>query len=633
MPSHPPRPIWTLPIIVLTLAALIFAALRIALRAAYPHYFADTHLLPALLTGARFDLKLAVIALAPCLLWWLVPTRRARVATAWLAFALLVAQIGLGIADLAYFGEVSRHIGSDLLNIGGDIGSIIGIALGSRLIYTLAAFAAFAALAYLWQRSVIRIARAPIQGSLKSQIPTIIVLLVGYVFLARGMVFTGKPLNSIDAFNGNGQSQANLALNGTLVTLQALNDRRQAAPLHYLDDATAQRIAAQHPHPFRYQSSNPPSRKNVIILLLESWSYKYIDALAGNGYRATPHMDALIAQSQVWTNFYAAGQRSIIGIQASLTSVPALPNRQPIGFGLELNNMSRIAELAQQQGYRTLMLQTSNRRSFHIDGVAKAIGFQEYYGKEDVPIIRAYPQDPPPFGWDYDSLMYFGKQISRQPQQPFFAFFFSGTTHEPYARTGKEFDTRPHAETGENGFLNTLQYSDWAIAQFMQYAAQQPWHNNTIYIFMADHTRNEPIRSDSAREQYHIPLIVYHPQWQPEKHPQLASQYDILPTLADWLGIQQPVYTFGRSLAQDHNPPQNNELPLMLNHGDDAYILSSNGIAPLTQSSLKTAGFNNAARSSAAQTPNNSAWQQDLQYEQWRIQTADEKLRQNQWAQ
>lgn len=621
MPSHTPRPIWQLPLLVLALAALVFAALRITLRAAYPHYFADTHLLPALLTGARFDLKLATLALAPCMLWWLVPTRRARVATAWLAFALLVVLLGLGIADLAYFGEVSRHIGSDLLNIGGDIGSIIGIAFGSRLVYTLAALVAFAALAYCWQRSVIRIARAPIKSSLKSIISQSLVLLMGYVFLARGMVLTGKPLGSIDAFNGNGPSQANLSLNGTLVTLQALNDRRQAAPLRYLDEATAQRIAAQHPHPFRYQSSQPPSRKNVIILLLESWSYKYIDALAGKGYRATPHMDALIAQSQVWTNFYAAGQRSIIGIQASLTSVPALPNRQPIGFGLELNNMSRIAEIAQKQGYRTLMLQTSNRRSFHIDGVAKAIGFQEYYGKEDVPIIRAYPQDPPPFGWDYDSLMYFGKQISSKPE-PFFAFFFSGTTHEPYARSGKEFDTRPHAETGENGFLNTLQYSDWSVAQFMQYAAQQPWHNNTIYIFMADHTRNEPIRSDSVREQYHIPLIVYHPQWQPEKHSELASQYDILPTLADWLGIQQPVYTFGRSLAASNRPAANSELPLMLNHGDDGYILSPNGIAPLAPGSLKPLDSNHS-----------SAWQQDWQYEQWRIQTADQKLRHNQWAQ
>lgn len=631
MHSHTPRPLWQLPLLVLALAALVFAALRLALRAAYPHYFADTHLLPALLTGARFDLKLAVIALAPCLLWWLVPTRRARVATAWLAFALLITLLGLGIADLAYFGEVSRHIGSDLLNIGGDIGSIIGIAFGSRLGYTLAALAAFAVLAFVWQRSVIRIARASLSGSLKSQIPQSLALLLGYVFLARGMVLTGKPLGNIDAFNGNGQSQANLTLNGSLVTLQALNDRRAAAPLRYLDDATAQRIAAAHPHPFRYQTSNPPSRKNVVIILLESWSYKYIDALSGNNYRATPYMDALIAKSQVWTNFYAAGQRSIIGIQASLTSVPALPNRQPIGFGLELNNMSRIAELAQKQGYRTLMLQTSNRRSFHIDGVAQAVGFQEYYGKEDVPVIRQYPQDPPPFGWDYDSLMYFGKQISSKPE-PFFAFFFSGTTHEPYARTGKEFDIRPHAETGENGFLNTLQYSDWSVAQFMQYAAQQPWHNNTIYIFMADHTRNEPVRSDSVREQYHIPLIVYHPQWQPEKHPELASQYDILPTLADWLGIQQPVYTFGRSLAANSRQAPASELPLMLNHGDDAYILSSNGIAPLAPGSLKTNAMS-VGEAKTLDSNDSSAWQQDWQYEQWRIQTADQKLRHNQWAQ
>ncbi len=272
MPTPTPRPIWQLPILVLTLAALVFAALRIALRAAYPHYFADTHLPAALLIGARFDLKLIVIALAPCLLLWLLPMRRARVATAWLAFALLVVLLGLGIADLAYFGEVSRHIGSDLLNIGGDIGSIVGIAFGSRLVYTLAALAAFAALALVWQRSVIRIARAPLSGSLKSQIPQSLALLLGYVFLARGMVLTGKPLGNIDAFNGNGQSQANLTLNGSLVTLQALNDRRAAAPLRYLDDTTAQRIAAAHPHPFRYQTSNPPSRKNVVIILLEIWS-------------------------------------------------------------------------------------------------------------------------------------------------------------------------------------------------------------------------------------------------------------------------------------------------------------------------------------------------------------------------
>ena len=37
MHSHTPRPLWQLPLLVLALAALVFAALRLALRAAYPH--------------------------------------------------------------------------------------------------------------------------------------------------------------------------------------------------------------------------------------------------------------------------------------------------------------------------------------------------------------------------------------------------------------------------------------------------------------------------------------------------------------------------------------------------------------------------------------------------------------------
>ena len=59
------------------------------------------------------------------------------------------------------------------------------------------------------------------------------------------------------------------------------------------------------------------------------------------------------------------------------------------------------------------------------------------------------------------------------------------------------------------------------------------------------------------------------------------------------------MYTFGRSLA--NRQTRASELPLMLNHGDDAYILSSNGIAPLVQGSLKTnaASFGEAKTSAA----------------------------------
>lgn len=595
---------------------LLSAGLRLALWAVYGDYFADVNVQAALGQGARFDSKLVVLALSPFLLLLLLPfgklnQARFRRACAWFCWLIISLLLGLGVADIAYFGEVQRHIGSDLLNIAGDIGFIVQTAFGTRWLYTLCGAIALAACTFWWRKWIVQ-AALPVSGSVWQRIASSTLTLILLILAARGWVLSGKPLNSVDAFMGNGQAQANLTLNGVLVTLDAVRERQQQQPLVYVDNATAQAFAQRYPQPFSYQSKQPASGRNIVFILLESWSYRYIDALAGGHYRATPHMDKLIAQSQVWDNFYAAGQRSIVGIQAALTSVPALPNRQPLGFGLELNNMSRIAELAGKQGYRTLMAQSSKRRSFHMDGIARALGFQEYYGQEDVPLRRTYPQDIPPYGWDYDTLQFLGQQISQQPARPFFAFLFTGTTHEPFANAGAEFALYPHDAKGENGFLNALAYSDWAVHEFMQYAAKQTWYRNTIFVFTADHTLNSGKQPATVRERFHIPLIVFDPQNpNPVRHSQLASQYDLLPTFADWLGIAQPVSTFGRSLLN----PNSEIVPLMLNQGSRTASILPNG---------DTAEFE--GKNALSGEP------KSLQWLQWRMQQADKLLRDNAWV-
>lgn len=605
-----------LPLRILLFAAAAFALLRLSLFAAYRDYFAAVSLPAALWTGLRFDLQLAVTACAPFLLLLLLPvpkwqTAKLRRLWAWACAAVLAVLFGVAVADAAYFGEVYRHLGAELFNIGGDIGAVVQTAFTSRWAVSTGGIAALAVMAWLWRQTVIRAAK-PFSGSLKTAAASAVLMLLLLVFLARGMVLQGKPLNAVDAFDGRGQAQANLALNGALLSAQAWRERHRYRPLHYLSDAESAAFNAQYPQPFHYQPQGAALGKNIVFILLESWSYRYIDGLAGGRYGVTPNMDALAAKSQVWDNFYAAGQRSIIGIQAALTSVPALPEREPIGFGLELNNISRIAELAGQQGYRTLMAQSSKRRSFHMDGIAKALGFQEYYGQEDVPLIRSYPQGIPAFGWDYDTLMFFGKQLGRQPEKPFFAFLFTGTTHEPFADAGAEFRAYPHDAKGENGFLNTLKYSDWAVGEFMRYAAEQPWYHNTLFVFAADHTLNSAVRGGSVRERFHIPLIVFDPsQPQGVRHNRLSSQYDLLPTFVDWLGIRSPVATFGSSLLSERAP-----LPLMLNQGESTALLYTD----------ESAEFQGGKLLSGQASP-------ALRQLQWRMQTADRLLRENRWAQ
>lgn len=599
------------------LGLAIFALLRIALFVVYNDYFAHSDLISALLQGMRFDAQLLALVSLPFALLLALPFSKlnsllVRKFSIFFSGLILIILSGLALADIAYFGEVHRHIGSEILNLKHDWLFIVQTALGTRWPYAASGVFVFLIIIWLYRKWAWKSIQ-PLSSCLKTRLFFSFGYLILLLLMARGFVVSGKPLNSVDAFKNGNQTQANLTLNGPLITLKEICKRQNQQALTYLDSATYQTLEKQYPQPFLYQSQNQPSGKNIVFILLESWSYRYIDGLSGNQYGVTPYTDQLIKKSQVWQQFYAAGQRSIIGIQATLTSVPALPEREPLGFGLELNNISRIAQLASQHGYRTLMAQSSKRRSFHMDGIAKALGFQEYFGQEDMPILRDYPQAMPPYGWDYEALQFLGQQISKQAQQPFFAFLFTGTTHEPFANAGAEFLKYPHDEKGENGFLNTLAYSDWALQEFMNYAEKQDWYHNTIFVFTADHTLNSASKTNDIKEKFHIPLIIFDPSHPvAQKHTTLSSQYDLLPTFADILGIQTPISTFGQSLLQNKKG-----LPLMLNQGDTIAAIAPDGSSAQFQEKNLISGSLNP---------------EDMQFLHYRIQKADELLRPNRWT-
>lgn len=507
-----------LPLRMLIFATVAFAACRLLLLVLHPEYFGDlsaTSFMLAFLHGVRFDLALTVVCLLPALLIAILPLQavqhpRVLRPLAWVSWLMLAALIVLYLSDIAYFGEVKRHIGRDLLQLDADLGAVIEIALFSRTLTTAGGLLLIGALSVLWWRLVVRpIASTPaMTARLPARLGMLLLALFALVWLGRGMVVSGKPIDVIDAFAAGNERRANLALNGAFVTLHEAR-REGRKPLRLVDGKLFEEMAAEHgDRPFAWRNERSfEHRPNVVLILLESWSYRYIDALGGNGYGVTPNFDRIVAQSQVWDRFYAAGQRSITGIQAALTSLPALNSQPLLGYGLELNRINRIADIVEGEGYATLMMQSSNRRSFHLDGIASSLGFDRYYGKEDMPLRRHYPQDVPRFGWDYEAFMFLADQLSSQPaEHPFFAFLFTGTTHEPFADPGAKFHIRPHDPRSENGFLNTLHYSDWALGEFMRQAASKAWFKDTVFVFTADHTLNSE-GLDLAAD-YHIPLVI-----------------------------------------------------------------------------------------------------------------------------
>jgi len=546
-----------------TFAALL--AMRLLLLALYPTHFSALHgsaVAGALLQGMRFDSLVVTLFFMPVLLALLMPLGLAEKRwwqRFWLTAGLLPlwALILTSIASLAYFEEVNRHIGNELLFVLDDWQVLLDLALGSRLELTVIGAGALLGVSVLWLRWVVGRCKTTPQSS-SGRWAALAIALPILVLAGRGWVIEGKPLNIIDAYSSGDSAHANLVLTGAFSAFQSMRNQKQPPPAPADPTLLTSELAIDGENPFlMHYSEHPVRAKNVVVVLLESWSYDYIDGLAGKGFGVTPNMDKLVAESLVFDQHYAAAQRSIQGIQAILTGVAVLPGQPRLSEGLELVDMPRIGALAREEGYRSVMVQSSSRRSFRMDSVAASLGFDRYFGQEDIPLLRSYPQPTPRFGWDYDSLMFFHRQLNELSSdgQPFFGFAFTGTTHEPFADPGAEFHRHPHQPSGDKGFLNTLLYSDWALGEFMAAARQSPWYKDTLFIFTADHVLRSD--GDDLRKQFHVPLILHAPgMLAPSRSEKLVSQYDLLPTMLDLMGVQRPFVAFGESIFRDDRPDE-----------------------------------------------------------------------------
>ncbi|MBI5179632.1 MAG: LTA synthase family protein [Nitrospinae bacterium] len=541
--------------ILVLLSLAVFTAARMALYVTQRESFSALSALQvfgAFVAGVRFDLSIMLTFFALPLVMLNLPVRAAASSWwmnlwGWLAFTLLLAAQFLLAGDVAYFGEVRRHTTTELMVMGNDWHFLTDMALGPYLAQT-AALALFSTgLLHLWYRALHAAEPEPARRTWGRFLFLAVLLFIGI----RGS-FGDKSLNIVDAFTSGDTAYGNLSLNGAFTAYHSSRASKRVNHA-FLPPEEARKTLGLGAEPYPLLKSLGHKQKtgyNIVFVLMESWGYKYVDSFAHNNYGVTPFFDQLAAKGIKFTHFYATGQRSVIGIQSTLTGVPPVPGMPTIGNGLEAANVSRLAAIAQHNGYATIFAQSSKRRSFRMDAVAKALGFAEYYGMEDMRIILDYPDKlAAGFGWDFESYMLLKERLDKT-KQPFFAYLFTGSTHTPYPRPGALWEKRKHDPNNENGFLNMLYYSDWSLGQFMEQAKSQPWFANTIFVFTADHAQVHYAEGADFLDLFHTPLLIYAPGIfkDPKTVETIGSQLDIMPTLMDLLGFNDEFAAMGAPL-------------------------------------------------------------------------------------
>ena len=570
----------TLSLYIISLISLFL--IRFSLYLIYPEDFSDLNfyeLISSFLMGLRIDIIVINTFTGLIILLLIIPfsfvyKRKYRYFLGYLWFLFLAIILFTSVADTIYFSFVHRHVSDELLAMQNDFIYIPKLIIGAYLKETVLTFLFLGVLFFVWNR----ILKAGVKRIKILMLKKIAVFFIAFILLfigARGTV-KSKPFNMADAYVTNKFSSANLAING-FYSMYRSTAKKKHINYKLLENEIAikkiQELLAtkksefvdkQYPLIRRFKSHNK-KHFNIVIIMLESWSAKFIDSFNGNaGLKATPHFDKIANSGIKFTNFYANGERSIDGITAIFSGIVVPIGKTYLGRGLELSNLSYLGTIAKENNYSTLSMQSSKRGSFRIDSISRLAGFDEYFGAEDMPNVGNEDADKQPaFGtWDGNMFAFLFDRINNI-KKPFLSFAFTSTTHIPFISPGKKWEIYPHNEKKVNGLLNTMKYSDEKLSEFMEKCKKEPWFKDTIFIFLADHTAGfgddrELLKGSSFKlqkrelEGYWIPLVFYAPHiLKPQTADILSSQADLMPTVIDILGFKNTFATVSNSLFDD----------------------------------------------------------------------------------
>jgi len=361
-----------------------------------------------------------------------------------------------------------------------------------------------------------------------------------------------RPINLVDANRFvKIPSQGNLVLNSTFSFFRTLNTN-SFKEVHFVDE----KFINENIQPYKIYDRKVANKPNIVIFIVESLSREYIGAFNQNTkikdyVSYTPFIDSLAGQSLIFPNTFANGRQSIHGMSSVLAGIPSLTDAFT-SSPYSNQKIQSIVSICNDLGYDTSFYHGAPNGSMGFLGFGNILGFKHYFGKTE------YNHDEDFDGmwaiWDEPFLQYFAKNVGKK--QPFMATVFTASSHHPFKIPEKYIGK---FKKGTNQMHEPMQYTDYSIKKYFETAKKQPWYNNTIFVFTGDHT-NEIYYPEyqKAMNRFAVPVILYSPN--PEYNLkgvnlEEAQQIDIYPTLADLIGYNKRIRSWGRSLVSDKKYP------------------------------------------------------------------------------
>ena len=466
--------------------------------------------------------------------------------------------LSINLGDAVYFRYSMRRTTTTIFQEFSNEGNIADILLNEAInhwyFFLLAAFTAWA----LWKLYVVpRLERSSIIWW-HYDIAALLSLLAFAPFCVAGMRggWT-RDIRPITISNANNYcdrpTETGIVLNTPFALIRTIGKNIFEMPNYFSDKAEMERLFNPVVHP---KPTHEFRKKNVVVIIIESFGREYIGAYNKHipGYKGyTPFTDSLIANGALTYKYsYCNGRKSIDGMPSILSSIPMFV--EPFFLSpYSINHVSGLADCLNGKGYETAFFHGAERGSMGFMAFARATKFQQYYGREDFVADPRTRGDDDFDGWwgiSDEPFMQYMCQKMTEMKKPFMTALFTLSSHHPF-RVPDAYKDRFPEENPDMPIYPVIRYTDMALQHFFEAARKQSWYENTIFAITSDHTNM------SAFDEYRTdiggfcsPVIFYDPTGEMGSGmvDAIAQQTDIMPTILEYLGYDQPYLSFGIDL-------------------------------------------------------------------------------------
>lgn len=468
----------------------------------------------------------------------------------WLFIIVNGLAFAINLADSVYFRYTMRRTTStvfDEFSSEGNLGSIIGTEFLSHW-YLVLLFALIMWL--LWKFYATPSLNVKVLNKWKYNGACLLSLLLFTPFCIAGMrggfATAVRPITISNAMQYTERpTDAPLVLNTPFSLLRTIDTNVFVVP-NYFD--SAEEMEAVYTPIHIPSDSLQMEKKNVVVLIVESFGREYIGALNktledGKYKGYTPCVDSLISKSTTFSHSFCNGRKSIDGMPSILSSIPMFV--EPfILTPSSMNDYTGLAGILAKEGYETAFFHGAQNGSMGFQAFAQKTGFQRYYGRTEYEESCGTADFDGTWAiWDEPFLQFFANEMSKM-KQPFMTSVFTASSHHPFAVPEKY---KKQFVEEELEIHKCIRYTDMSIGKFFDTASRQPWFKNTIFVLTSDHTN----MSNHAEYQTDLggfcsPIIIYDPS-RPEGKTvdKIAQQIDILPTILGMLNYTKPYFGFG----------------------------------------------------------------------------------------